>query len=348
MLKVGIVGVGFMGMVHYLSYQKIRGVKVVALCDMDTRRLKGDWTMIQGNFGPRGTKMDLKGIATYQDPAELIADDNVDMVDICLPPSAHAPIAVKALKAGKNVFCEKPMSLTVRDTNRMEAAAKAAKRTLMIGHVLPMFPEYEFAARTVASGKYGKLLGGSFKRVINDPSWLKHFYDPKVIGGPMLDLHVHDAHFIRYLFGKPTAVSTTGRMRGEVAEYFSTQFSFKNPKVSVTATGGVVDQEARSFLHGYEIHLERATILFEFAVIDGEGKVLMPCTVFPRKGKSKPAKLKGSGDPMEAFHAELKEVAKGAKSGKPAEFLRAGLAQDAIRICDRQTASLKSGKRVKV
>ena len=70
--------------------------------------------------------------------------------------------------------------------------------------------------------------------------------------------------------------------------------------------------------------------------------------MFPKKGKSKPAKLKGSGDPMEAFHAELKEVVKGAKSGKPAEFLRAGLAQDAIRICDRQTSSLKSGKRVKV
>jgi len=240
------------------------------------------------------------------------------------------------------------MALTVPETNRMVAAAKAAKRTLMIGHVLPMFPEYEFAARTIASGKYGKLLGGSFKRVINDPAWLKHFYDPKVIGGPMLDLHIHDAHFIRYVFGKPTSVTTTGRMRGEVAEYFNSQFSFEDPNVSVTATSGVVDQQSRSFLHGYEIHLERATLLFEFAVLDGDGKVLMPCTILPRKGKARPAKLKGSGDPMEAFQAELKEVAKGAATGKPAEFLRANLAQDAIRICDRQTAALKSGRRVKV
>ena len=57
MTRVGIIGVGFMGMVHYLSYQKLPGVQVVALCDQDRKRLTGDWRDIKGNFGPPGGQM---------------------------------------------------------------------------------------------------------------------------------------------------------------------------------------------------------------------------------------------------------------------------------------------------
>ena len=54
MIRVGIAGIGFMGMTHYLAYQKIRGVKVAALCEQDAKRLAGDWRSIKGNFGPAG------------------------------------------------------------------------------------------------------------------------------------------------------------------------------------------------------------------------------------------------------------------------------------------------------
>src|SRR4029079_14628896 len=101
-----------------------------------------------------------------------------------------------------------------------------------IGHVLPFFPEYAFAYKAVASGKYGKLLGGHFKRIISDPLWLKDFYDPHKIGGPMFDLHVHDAHYIRLLCGMPRAVSTSGRMRGPVAEFFTSQFQFADEQLA--------------------------------------------------------------------------------------------------------------------
>ena len=62
MIRVGIAGIGFMGMTHYLAYQKIRGVKVAALCEQDPKRLAGDWRTIKGNFGPPGEIMDLGGI----------------------------------------------------------------------------------------------------------------------------------------------------------------------------------------------------------------------------------------------------------------------------------------------
>ena len=59
MINVGIAGIGFMGMIHYLAYQKIRGVKVRAICEQDPKRLAGDWRTIKGNFGPQGEMMDL-------------------------------------------------------------------------------------------------------------------------------------------------------------------------------------------------------------------------------------------------------------------------------------------------
>ena len=203
MIRVGLVGVGFMGMTHYLAYEKIRGVRVTAVCETDPKRRGGDWRTIQGNFGPRGEATDLSGIAQYAELHELLADADVDMVDICLPTALHPAAAVAALAAGKHVFCEKPIALTPADARRMAAAAAAAGKILQIGHVLPFVPEYRFAYQAIAAGKYGKLLGGHFKRIISEPAWMPGYFDPAKFGGPMLDLHVHDAHFIRLACGMP-------------------------------------------------------------------------------------------------------------------------------------------------
>ena len=133
--------------------------------------------------------------------------------------------------------------------------------------------------------KYGRLLGGHFKRIISDPTWVPRFYDPQVIGGPMLDLHVHNAHFIRLTCGMPESVHCAGTMRGPVVERFHAQFRFADAGVVVTAASGVIAQQGRPFTHGYEIYLERATLLYDFAVIGGEPVLAMPVTVLTADGK---------------------------------------------------------------
>ena len=72
MIHVGIAGIGFMGMTHYNAYQKIRGVKVAALCEQDPKRRAGDWRSIKGNFGPQGQIMDLGGVARYAEIDEML------------------------------------------------------------------------------------------------------------------------------------------------------------------------------------------------------------------------------------------------------------------------------------
>ncbi len=347
MIRVGIAGLGFMGMIHYLAYQKLKGVKVAAMCETDRTRLGGDWRSIKGNFGPAGTMMDLSGIDKYEQIEAMLADDALDMIDICLPPAAHAGVAIAALEAGKNVFCEKPIALSPADATRMVKAGAKAGKQLMIGQVLPFFPEYAFALDAARRGKFGRLLGGHFKRVISDPQWLKDFYDPKKIGGPMLDLHVHDAHFIRLLFGMPKAVFSSGRMRGEVAEYFTSQFRFDDPALVVSVESGVIHQQGRAFCAGFEIHLERATLLYDFAVIDGKPEMNMPLTVLGAKGKVERPQMKSS-DPVDSFTAELGEAVRCVKKGEPSAMLDGQLARDAVVLCQKQTESIKTGRLVRI
>ena len=344
MVNVGLVGIGFMGMIHYLAYQKVRGAKVAAIATRDEKKLAGDWRGIQGNFGPPGTVMDLGKIARYPQWEALLADPKIDLVDICLPPALHLPVTLAALKAGKHVICEKPIALETADAAKMVKAAERAGKLLMIGQVLPFFPEYAYAQQLVASGKYGKLLGGHFKRIISDPLWLKDFYDPRQVGGPVVDLHIHDAHFIRLLCGMPQAVFSTGRWRGDVVEFIDSQFLYEGDRLAVSATSGVIGQQGRSFTHGYEIYLERATLTYDFSVVGGEPTASVPLTVLTPNGKAERPKLRE----VDAFAAELTEAIKAVSSGEPSPLLAGELALDALKLCHKQTQSVRTKKPVKV
>ncbi len=345
MIRVGIAGMGFMGWIHWLAYQKVPGIKVTAIQTRSKKKLRGDWRGIQGNFGPPGEQVDLSGVATYDQYEDMLRDPKIDLIDITLPPALHAKAAIDAFKAGKHVFCEKPLALKVSECRRMSKAASASGRQLLVAHVLPFTPEYSWALKTAKSGKYGKILGGSFKRVISDPNWLPDFWSAEKTGGPMLDLHVHDAHFIELLFGKPQAVTTHGRLRGELAEYFHTQFHYPEESYVVEATSGIINQQGRPFVHGFEIHLEKATLLFEFGVLGGEGRYLCEPTLLNAKGRAIQPKL-SDGDPINAFQAEIKEVARCLRKGEESPILNSKLAERAVDLCAKQSKSLRTGRRV--
>jgi predicted dehydrogenase len=342
MINVGIAGIGFMGMIHYLAYRKLAGAQVAAISTRNEQRLAGDWTDIKGNFGPQGEVMDLAGVARYSQLDDMIADPDIQLIDICLPPHLHAAATIKALEAGKHVLCEKPIALQAVDAERMVETARRCDRQLTIGHVLPFFPEFDFVRSAVQRGDYGRLLGGRFHRLISDPLWLDDFYDPQRAGGPMLDLHVHDAHFIRLLFGVPESVHTVGRMRGEVAEYFTSQFRFSDPEVVVSAESGTNRQQGRAFTHGFEIHLERATLLHDFAVIGDQPKLLMPVTVLTDSGDVIEPEI-ATQDPVDSFVGELDEVTRCIQEGRESQILSGELARDALLMCHKQNESLLAG-----
>jgi predicted dehydrogenase len=339
MINVGIAGIGFMGWIHWLAYKKAKGIRVAAISTRDPKRRTGDWRDIKGNFGPPGQQVDLSGVKVYDGLDAMLSDKSIDLIDLCLPPNLHADSTLRCIAAGKHVFCEKPLALNEADCVHMVDSARKATKQLFAGHVLPFFPEYAEARRLIAEKTYGKLLGGRFKRVISDPTWLPDFYDPDKVGGPLLDLHVHDAHFIRLLFGMPSSVACRGRRRGKVVEYCLTQFGFADPALVVGAESGVINQQGRAFTHGFEIHLERATLQYEFAVVGGQPKLMVPLTIYDDKGGVVQPQL-GDGDPCNAFDGEIAEVVRSLETGKPSAILSGDLARDAVTICRLQSEAV--------
>jgi predicted dehydrogenase len=347
MVKIGIVGVGFMGMIHYLAAQRVTGAKVVALCSRDPKKLAGDWTSIQGNFGPRGTQMDLTGLARYSNFEELLTDAQVEVVDLCVPNDAHAWMAVKALNGGKHVLVEKPIALTVADADSMVAAARAAGKFLMVGHVLPFVPEFSFALEAVRSGRYGALRAAHLMRVISKPDWLSDFADSTRSGGPAIDLHIHDTHFVGLICGVPHAVYSQGIVEKDAVLHLITQYLFDTPNLAVSCISGALSQAGRPFAHGFELYFDRATLSFEFANLGGQGHLAIPLSVILPDGTVERPEL-GSGDPVDGFVRELTDATQAIASGFETPRLGGDLARQALRICLAEIESVKSGNLIKL
>ena len=340
MVRIGIVGIGFMGRIHYLASQQLTGAKVTAVCSRDPAKLAGDWRNTRGNFGPEPGQVDLSGVKTYAAFADLLTDPDIDLIDICTVTDQHAPLTIQALKAGKHVLVEKAISLTTPDADAMVAAAKAAGKLLMVAHVLPFFPEFRFAAEVVRGGKFGRVLGGHFKRIIAKPDWSADIGDAAKTGGPAVDLHIHDTHFIGLLCGMPNAVSSAGLVEGDAVTYLLTSYLYGAGGPVITCASGAVAAAGRPFAHGYEIYLEKATLSYDSGGV--------PLTVFTADGKAEQPHLGGSGDPLAAFTDELQAAVDGVTAGKEPDLLSGQLARDALVLCHKECESVKTGKVVKV
>jgi predicted dehydrogenase len=336
MVRIGIVGVGFMGMIHYLAATKLRGAKVTAVCSRDRKKLAGDWRGIRGNFGPAGTQMDLGKVKRYASFRDLLADPDIDLVDICTPTVLHQAMAVEALKAGKHVLVEKAIALDTRGADAMVKTAARAGRLLMVAHVLPFVPEFAWAAQTIQDRSYGKLLGGHFRRVISKPDWSADIGDAAKTGGPAVDLHIHDTHFIGLIAGMPRRVFSSGVVAPDGSvQYLTTNYLYGDGGPALSCSSGAVAMKSREFTHGFEIYLEKATLTYELGAT--------PLTLLPAKGDPEPVKLK-AGDELSAFRAEIQTAVDAVVSGQEPLLLSGKLARDALALCFKEIQSVTTGK----
>jgi predicted dehydrogenase len=329
-----------MGMIHYLASRNLKDAQVAAICSRDQKKLAGDWRSIQGNFGPRGEMMDLSGIKKYRDLDALLADKDIDLIDVCNPTHLHPATAIKALEAGKHVLVEKAIALDTKDADTMLAAAKKANRLLMVAHVLPFFPEFAYAADVIRSHQHGKLIGGHFKRVISKPDWSAEIGDASKTGGPAVDLHIHDTHFIALIAGVPGHVYSTGVVAGDAVDYLTTSYLYGAGGPAITCSSGAVAMKGRPFVHGYEIYLEKATLVYESGTC--------PLAVLNADGTSEQPKLAGGDEATTAFTIEIQAAVEGVKANREPDLLSGKLARDALVLCYRECESVKTGKAVTV
>ena len=348
MVNIGIVGIGFMGYTHFTASRKLRGAKVTAIATRDAKKRAGDWTGIQGTFGPRGGHVDLSKVRAHADYRDLLNDPDVHLVDICLPTNLHEEVVGEAIAAGKHVLVEKPIAVELAAADRMVKSAERAGVLLMVGHVLPFFPEFKFALETVQSGKHGRLLGAHFRRVVCPPDWSGGMSDFRNLGGWGIDLHIHDNHFIALMCGRPKQVFARGLLVDGYVNHVQTSYVFQDGGPAVSCVSGGIAARGHQFGHGFELYLEKATLLYSAGTIGGEGVVDRPLTVITQDGKTREVKPKGGEEWYSAFTAEMQSAAKAVKENQVSPILSGALARDALKICYAEAKSIATGRPVSV
>lgn len=224
MIRVGLIGCGFMGEMHANCYKNIPGVELVAFADVRSERAEALAV---------GTRATL-----YSDGKELIADAEVDVIDICLPTYMHAEYAMLAMDKVKYVFVEKPVALTVDEAERMIEKSRATGAHVQVGQVIRFRDEYVELKKILDSGKYGRVVNANFRRISPRPEWgwNNWLLDFKLSGGAGQDLHVHDVDYVLSVFGKPERFYTVKNSIGEKNSYVNTLMQFNGFAVSVEGT----------------------------------------------------------------------------------------------------------------
>ncbi|MGA5096299.1 Gfo/Idh/MocA family protein [Streptomyces lavendulocolor] len=204
-LGIGMVGYAFMGAAHSQGWRTVGRVFDLPLRPVLAAVCGRDATAVRAAADRHGWA------ATETDWRELVARDDVDVVDVCTPGDSHAEIAVAALEAGKHVLCEKPLANTVAEAEAMAAAAARARargQAAMVGFNYRRVPAMAYARELVADGRLGAL---RHVRLTYLQDWL---VDPDFPltwrlerehagSGALGDLGAHIVDLAQYLAGEP-------------------------------------------------------------------------------------------------------------------------------------------------
>jgi predicted dehydrogenase len=335
MFNVGVIGIGGIGATHLRAYTAVKGVRVSAVADLVADRREGR-TVVAGNVkGQVQGGVDFARFRKYAEGMDLIADPNLDIVDICLPTPLHARYATAALAAGKHVLTEKPFARTAREANRLVRAAASARGRLMCALCMRFWPAWAWLKEAIDRKIYGRVLAAHFRRVANTPRG--GFYrDGRASGGAILDLHIHDTDFVQYCFGKPSAVSSRGyeAVSGAI-DHVITHYLYDRIPL-VTAEGGWAMAPGFGFQMQYTVNFEEATAVFDLAAAEQLRLV--------RRGRSEPVKVR----PGAGYVPEIAYFVDCLRTGAPHRTATPASAALSVRIVEAEIRSVRTGRPVNV
>ena len=303
MLKVGLIGCGFMGAMHTNCYKNIAGAELVAVADI--RKEKAEELA-------KGTNAVI-----YGDGKELLANANVDIIDICLPTFLHAEYAMLAMEKVKYVFVEKPVALTAEEGKAMLEKSKETGCQVQVGQVIRFWDEYVELKKIVESGVYGKVINANFRRLSPRPDWgwENWLLDCKLSGGAGQDLHIHDVDYVLSLFGQPKNFYSVKNIAGEKNSYVNTLMQYDDFVVGVEGTWDL--PTSYPFTATFRV-------VFENAVVENTGGKFM---LYTRAGASE-------------IVMEKKELVGGVQGGNISDL--GGYYNELVYFCDKA----KKGEKV--
>lgn len=197
MTNIAIAGAGTIGSMHAESFRNLPGARATWVVDPILERA-------EAVAKPLGARV-------AGDLDEALSDPAVDAVLVAVPTPFHRALTEQAAAAGKHVFCEKPIALTLADARAMTDACRRAGVRLMVGHVVRFFPEYARIKQLLDGGAVGQVGVVRASRVNAYPYLGRSWYaDYSQSGGPILDLMVHDLDTLRWYFGDVERVFARG------------------------------------------------------------------------------------------------------------------------------------------
>ncbi len=245
-IKVGIVGLGRLGMRHAENLAlRINGAELTAICDMDKDKLN----KAADRFGAK---------YKFTDFSDMLGLEELDAVAVVSPSGFHTRQIQSALEAGKHVFSEKPLGVTVEECRKAEKSVEMyPDRVFMLGFMRRFDPSYMYAKRKIVSGEIGRII--LVRSYSQDP---EKFIDGAIAyaghsGGEFLDMAVHDIDLARWFTGsEPETVYAIGACyaHDEFAQYkdgdnVSALLKFKNESMVFLFAG-------RTAPHGYNVETE--------------------------------------------------------------------------------------------
>ncbi len=252
-IGVGVIGLGFMGRTHLRAYEAAAAAgfacRVVALCDAEPVRVAD----------AEAGLADGAGVRVHPSAQALLSDPAVGVVSVCTHTETHATLALAALAAGKHALIEKPIGLRAANVRPVAEAAASGETISMPAMCVRYWPGWDWLAARVRDGSLGAVRSAVFQRLGARPAWGGGFYDDEGrSGGALIDFHIHDADFIRAVFGPPAAVSCAGS-----PEHVTTLYRFARGPAHVTAEAGWTLAPGAPFRMRYLVSFERATAEFE-------------------------------------------------------------------------------------
>ncbi len=258
MYRVGIIGAGSIAQhCHIPGYKKCANVELVAFADTCPARHKE----VIDKFP------EMKG---YTDYRQMLEKESLDVVSVCTPNKVHAPAAIAALKAGCHVLCEKPMATTLKEADAMTAAARTARKKLMVGFTHRLFTANRICKDILKKRGIGKpfMIRVRFAHGGPYPGWAKDpdtFYNPRTAaGGAMLDMGIHAIDLCLWLFGKVTSVSAIAATivkKIQVDDNALLMMEFANGALGYIDVGWT----SKPGFNGFEIYGTQGSLICDYA-----------------------------------------------------------------------------------
>lgn len=317
MLRVAVLGAGFMGGTHARAYAALDDVQVVGVSSRSLEKAR--------------RLADEVGAEASTDAMALATRSDVDAVSVTLPTHLHEHHAVAALEAGKDVFVEKPMELSDEACARMIEAAERHERLLMVAHVLRFWPEYRAIASELDSGRLGRPLTAHARRLSTRPDWGDWFAEPEWTGGGLHDMLVHDFDVFNWLFGTPERVFARGQ-KGEAGGWDHVFALVDHGGVQGMAEGSVMMPADYPFTMALWVTCERGAIEFTFRAegtgVETGGQDAARLVRYPDGG----APERVTVEPADGYAAQVAEFAACAAEGRTPQHGTAAQGRAAVQV----------------